>query len=77
MGMKEQTAVDFLINGMLDNFRLTRDLIEQAKEKEKQQIIDAFDEGNPNGLIDKDGEQYFLETFNQDLTHEPKANNHR
>ena len=42
------------------------DIIEQAKEMEKNQIIDAFDEGNPNGFIIKDGEEYYNETFKKD-----------
>jgi len=73
----EQTAVEFyslehrklLIN--LENKEISLgeyavshiELLNQAKELEKQHIIDAFDEGNPNGFIDKDGEQYYNETF--------------
>ncbi len=34
-------------------------------EEFKQQIIDAYDDGNPNGFIDKDGEQYYNDTFNK------------
>jgi hypothetical protein len=37
---------------------------EELLEMEKQHIIDAYDDGNPNGFIDKDGEQYYNETFN-------------
>jgi len=39
------------------------ELCEQAKAMEKEQIVDAFDDGNPNGFILKDGEQYYNETF--------------
>jgi hypothetical protein len=40
-----------------------RELFDQAKEMFEEQIIDAYDDGNPNGFIDKDGEQYYNETF--------------
>ena len=36
---------------------------EQAKEMEKKQIMEAFDYGDSNLFIDKDGEQYYNETF--------------
>jgi hypothetical protein len=42
------------------------DIFVQAKEMHKQEIMDAFDEGNPNGFIIKDGEQYYQETFKKD-----------
>jgi len=42
-----------------------RELLEQAKEMEKEQIIDAFDEGNPHAFIPKDGQQYYNETYKQ------------
>lgn len=62
------TALEYLIKefskGLDINFnRRTNHIIEQVKEMEKQQIIDAFDDGNPNGFIDKDGNQYYNETF--------------
>jgi hypothetical protein len=37
-------------------------LIEQAKEMEKQQIIDAYEEGMDYDFKDN-GEQYYKETF--------------
>jgi hypothetical protein len=62
----KQTAIDWLIEQwpILESQLPTR-IIEQAKEIEKQKIIDAFDEGNPNGFILKNGEQYYNETFNK------------
>ncbi len=72
----KQTAVDFLISHLQKSKDWQRvlnevsqmstiefDLINQAKAMEKEQIIDAFDDGNPNGFIDKDGEQYYNQTF--------------
>jgi hypothetical protein len=44
------------------------ELLEQAKEMEKQQIIDAFKRGTineMNGIEEIDSEQYYNETFKQ------------
>jgi hypothetical protein len=38
-------------------------VINQAKEMERQQIIDAYWEGCSNWDEDKDAEQYYNETF--------------
>jgi hypothetical protein len=58
------TAVEWMVNEMfVDIADWQKDLIQQALEIEKQQIIDAFDEGNPNGFIIKDGEEYYNETY--------------
>ena len=58
------TAVEFLI----EMFDLKSDLaiIDQAKEMEKQQIIDAVSKGWDNyedGKVRWIGEQYYNETF--------------
>jgi hypothetical protein len=62
----KQTAVEFLI----EMFDLTSDLviIDQAKEMEKQQIIDAVDRANKKWRSQQaefilDGKQYYNETF--------------
>jgi hypothetical protein len=63
----EQTAVEWLIEthfGSIENCTPDfRNKIEQAKEMEKQQIIDAYIEGYsaPENL--GDSEQYYNETF--------------
>jgi hypothetical protein len=58
------TAVEWLINELKDNgieyLDLAYEIIEQAKEMEKQQIIDAKDSWFED---DRDGEQYYNETF--------------
>ena len=41
------------------------ELEEQAKQMEKQQIINAVDYGCSNWGSDKDGEEYYNETFNK------------
>ena len=70
--MKKQTAVEWLIEELNDNgfshLDLAADIIEQAKEMEKQQIIDAFGVGchvESTRLIHYDdmAEQYYNETF--------------
>jgi len=80
--MKKQTPVEFLIKefsdllGPLDTKPmqdlLMMDSIKRAKEMEKIQIIDAYNEGDNNGADriyyhsnrdDKSAEQYYNETF--------------
>jgi hypothetical protein len=69
--MKKQTAVEFLIEQLDNNLDInhswrTRQYIEQAKEMEKQQIIDAHVAGHnaPSSTIKNwDAEQYYNETF--------------
>jgi len=64
------TAVEWIENNFMYVIRgnmTMRHLIEQAKEMEKQQIIDAYSEGDINGIMDnrKMAEQYYNETFKQ------------
>jgi hypothetical protein len=65
--MKDKTAVEWLVE-QIDNKDMGEipmwiyDFIEQAKELEKQQIIDAAD-WNVTELQLHDGEQYYNETF--------------
>lgn len=78
--MKKLTAVEQLIsdlnkNGFLGFYcdksledqkrTLAFQLIDKANKLFKEHIVDAFDKGNPAGFVDKDGEQYYSETFNQ------------
>lgn len=39
------------------------EMLKDALPKERQQIEEAFDEGNPNGFILKDGKEYFNQTY--------------
>jgi predicted secreted protein len=71
------TAVEWLQKKYWKKLSTTEDLIifQQAKEMEKQQIINSFNEGwlqcNIYGLPEKsrkhfeDAEQYYNETFNK------------
>jgi len=72
----KQTAVEFLekeLNELLVLFSTKWDkvnkAIEQAKELEKQQIIDAWDDGGFGGgqftTTHDTAEQYYNETFNK------------
>ena len=69
--MDYKSAVEWLIENMnlkidfLESKRLIK-LFEQAKEKEKQQIIDSYDEGMGHyGDANRrsDAEQYYKKTF--------------
>jgi hypothetical protein len=71
----KQTAVEWLdkqITICFENYSGTtlyhriEDKIEQAREMEKQQIIDAYEDGNyDNGMGRCEAEQYYIETFNK------------
>lgn len=66
-----KTAVEWLIECLYNNKHLTmNEIFEQAKEMEKQQIIDAYRKGKVNGIDSRiDGEpnipaiDYYNETF--------------
>jgi hypothetical protein len=81
----EKTAVDWLMPNILgltlelSNNRISQrtcelkilELFEQAKQMEKQQIMNAFNEGetnsvdyfNPENITKEEAEQYYNETF--------------
>jgi hypothetical protein len=61
----KQTAVEWLVDELLSGNLLMPSLIEQAKEMEKQQIINTWYDCKLS-IIDKnptDAEQYYKETF--------------
>lgn len=64
---KQKTAVDLLIDKLEQkgfDFKFNQDVIEQAKELEKRQIVDAWCDG---AQPDKDNkifaEQYYSDTY--------------
>jgi hypothetical protein len=60
------TAVEWLVEQLFpDNefFGCSKDLLEQAKEMEKEQIIDAHNNGKSILPPNENGEQYYNETF--------------
>jgi hypothetical protein len=63
--MSKQTAVEWVIEQYINKNR-GLEVFMKAIQMEKEQIIDAFDEGNPNGFIIKDGEQYYNETYKKE-----------
>ena len=70
--MSKQTAVEWLVEELnqkihiipMDKWNMIRDIVQQAKEMEKEQIIDAWDNGmkSDNGHFGTK-EQYYNETF--------------
>jgi hypothetical protein len=66
----KQTAVEWLIQELnqkidfisMDKWDMIIDIMQQAKEMEKEQIIDAFQAGDDRVMA----EQYYNETFKQD-----------
>jgi len=68
----KQTAVEWLFDNLKSHFEHDWDLFESvcmsyaiAKQKEKQQIIDAWNDGVCNWDNEKSPEQYYKETFNK------------
>jgi hypothetical protein len=67
----KQTAVEWLLDNLIsepyseEDFNHNSNMWDKAKEMEKQQIIDAYNE-NENYMCDgTEGEQYYNETFNK------------
>ena len=66
--MKQQLAVEWFNQQLVDrqngngDSRSRDEIFEQAKEMEKQQIMDAWVNGGSN-LSAKNAEQYYNETF--------------
>jgi hypothetical protein len=63
---KKQTSVDWLVDFFEDYFALVPlDIIEQAKAMEKEQIENAYKQGQHDSepIRETDAEQYYNETF--------------
>ena len=67
MSNKKQTAVEWLVNKIIEeNGLISSKDVNQAKELEKQQIIDAYDLGMGHyGGVNRrsDAEQYYTDTY--------------
>lgn len=62
------TAVEWLENEMQKTYIFNQndfDMFKQAKELEKQQIIDAYRDSRYSLISKEDAEQYYNETFNK------------
>jgi hypothetical protein len=79
MSNKKQTAVDWLLNDYVNKGLITIEAIEQAKEIEKEQNIDAYNQGRRNGQTnwgvgnDITAKQYYKETY--EMEHSSKNSN--
>ena len=61
------TAVEWLVEQLAPSVSLQQkyidELLEQAKQMEKEQIIDAYDKGEFNQGCNEDAEQYYNKTY--------------
>jgi alkylhydroperoxidase family enzyme len=66
--MSKQTAVEWLVEQILKEKGLVDLDIEKAKEMEKEQIIEAFKEGNlyHGWALKHEPEQYYNKTYKKD-----------
>jgi RNA binding exosome subunit len=67
---KQQTAVEFLIKAFQGAYgekviNVISVQVEQAKQMEKEQIVDAY-KADLHPCSDEDAEQYYNETYNKD-----------
>jgi len=63
----KQTAVEWLEQQLFNKRgKFTKGDIEQAKEMEKEQIVNAYNDCEWTG-DHEDGEQYYNETFNKSI----------
>lgn len=81
MSNKKQTAVEWLIHELSINNCISvpgefwnnyKELVQQAKEMEKEQIIDAYKEGDDHGFmatesynVGEESEQYYNQTYGE------------
>ena len=62
---RTKTAVEYLLEQMgLEQLIFPKEIVDKAKEMEKQQIIDAYDEGVYLAMTpSKTAEDYYQQTF--------------
>jgi hypothetical protein len=63
--MSKQTAVEYLIEVLRVNagIKVSKQLQEEVLKMEKEQIMEAFEDGNEQGFICKEGIEYYNETY--------------
>jgi hypothetical protein len=64
----KQTAVEWLVYVVQSNIApnyIPKEIVEQAKEMEKEQIEKAFDDGYAKSGITHNAQEYYEETFKQ------------
>jgi Leu/Phe-tRNA-protein transferase len=66
--MKKQTAVDWLAEFLKDRYSLINSeaIFQHAKQMEKQQIMDAYEDGCCYWDSEKSSEQYYNQAFNSE-----------
>jgi hypothetical protein len=66
--MKKQTAVDWLAEFLKDRYSLINSeaIFQHAKEMEKQQIMDAYEDGCCYWDSEKSSEEYHNQAFNSE-----------
>ena len=78
--MSKQTAVEWYekeINSLIERYEakeiskrefitMKHNLFYNAKEMEKEHIMEAFEDGNEQGFICKTGEEYYNETYKKE-----------
>ena len=62
----KQTAVEWLSKQQFISSKTWKELIDEAKQMEKEQIINAYDTGEYDCGCNGDSEQYYNKTFKQD-----------
>ena len=68
-----KSAVEWLTDLLMNGYTIDNKVIQQAKEMEKQQIVDAYDDGQRNPYeysedLDVnwyDGRRYYNQTFSE------------
>ena len=63
--MSKQTAVEWLVEQYTQG-NYSWEVYEQAKEMEKEQIKEAFEDGNEQSFICKEGIEYYNETYKKE-----------
>jgi hypothetical protein len=63
--MSKQTAVEWVIEQYINKNR-GLEVFMKAIQMEKEQIIDAFEDGNEHGFICKEGIEYYNETYKKE-----------
>lgn len=64
MTNKKQTAVEWLAEVVAEMGYVSIEILEQAKEMERQQIIDAYNDGNyAYGMGIKEPEQHYNNSY--------------
>lgn len=71
--MSKQTAVEWLVTELnqkidfipMDKWDMIRDIVEQAKAMEKEQIIDGYDAGLFDGTMDDVNDRMYKHYYNE------------